>query len=631
MRPTELPERQSLPNVDGIFQQSSLLTPSPPAERHPKDIKTTVQERSQSKEADKILLFEESKLGQLSSMGEIRFNITVPASALTFGKLLGEGAYGSVYEGLWNDQPVAIKRLRAQHLTEQAVHELRQEAQIMFQLGVESKYIVPLKKICLESPYYSLVMELMPKGSLYHLLHSQQSLPWTIRFQIALDVAWGLKDLHSYHILHRDLKSLNILLDDRLRAKLADFGLAKVKQETSSQSTAAKGTVLWMAPELFKRKTEVTEAADIWSLGMVLWELATREIPFKDAQNQLQVIGWLKDGEKEEIPVDCPAELKSIIESCWDLTPTKRPTAIQVMESLKPLVPSITTKEPAKIPVHEHGDQRPPTLREIKVSNDEKSFVSSQKAFSVTTVELQDELIKACEDGNEVEVQKILNKGANPYQLNSQGKHPLCAAMFGMNFLIVNDFIDHMNGISPLTFEECEQHNMKYYHQKWSLPETVPTTKADLADMLPHMKNDVMVMKLALFEDRIILAISELYIYRNLIKSKISQSTTKSKNPISSSEMVLQKIAMQALQSNESLRAAEIKQELPLQDKLVKACKTGDEKGVQVALDEGADPSAPDSKGAYPLPTAMYGMNPFIFYNLLNRLKGVSPPNIRGL
>ncbi len=290
--------RQPSP-AQSFLQDSSLVTQSPSPEHLPlPDLKT----------GQKLWLPSKLSLAELDSQGSLRMNITLPASALTLVKLLGEGAYGSVYEGVWNDQPVAIKRLKAQHLTEKAIEELRQEAKIMFQLGVESKYIVPLKKICLEAPHYSLVMELMPKGSLYQLLHNGQALPWSIRFQIALDAAWGLKDLHGYSILHRDLKSLNILLDDRLRAKLADFGLAKVKQETSSQSTIAKGTVLWMAPELFKRKAEVTAAADIWSLGMVLWELAAREIPFKDAQNQLQAMAWIKDGEKEEIPADCPAE-----------------------------------------------------------------------------------------------------------------------------------------------------------------------------------------------------------------------------------------------------------------------------------------------------------------------------------
>ncbi len=333
---------QKAPSTLPFLQDSSLVT------QLSSDEPGQLVQSSDLKVEQKLLSPPKPSLAQLDSQGGIRINITIPASALTLGQLLGEGAYGSVYQGVWNDQLVAIKRLKAQHLTEKAVEELRREAQIMFQLGVESKYIVPLKKICLEAPYYSLVMELMPKGSLYQLLHNAQELPWSIRFQIALDAAWGLKDLHGYSILHRDLKSLNILLDDRLRAKLADFGLAKVKQETSSQSTMAKGTVLWMAPELFKRRAEITAAVDIWSLGMVLWELASREIPFKDAQNQLQAATWIKDGEKEEIPNDCPAELKAIIESCWDLTPVKRPTAIQVVDRLKPLI--VVSDEKQKLP-----------------------------------------------------------------------------------------------------------------------------------------------------------------------------------------------------------------------------------------------------------------------------------------
>ncbi len=373
-------EDQSQSNLFPFLQDSSLLTQMPPIVL--------------SKADQKIVSPTKPVLAQLDSQGGICIKITIPAKVLRLGKLLGEGAYGSVYEGVWNEQPVAIKRLKAQHLTEKAIKELRQEAQIMFQLGVESKYIVPLKKICLEAPHYSLVMELMPKGSLYHLLHNGQDLPWTIRFQIALDAAWGLKDLHAYSILHRDLKSLNILLDDRLRAKLADFGLAKVKQETSSQSSLVKGTVLWMAPELFKRKAEVTAAADIWSLGMVLWELSTREIPFKDAQNQLQAMGWIKDGEKEEIPGDCPPRLKTIIESCWDLTSTKRPTASQVVEQLKPLL--ISQEQKAQRPVSTTKESRVLTLADpedgemkkfqaevmqlkLKEAEDERQRVESEK------------------------------------------------------------------------------------------------------------------------------------------------------------------------------------------------------------------------------------------------------------
>ncbi len=332
-------DSQSLPsNQNNLLQQSSLLTALPP-DMQGADAKTGDQKT--------VSPTTRLALAQLDSQGEIRINITVPNSALTLGKLLGEGGFGAVYQGLYNGDPVAIKRLKSQDLTDKAVEELRNEAKIMFQLGLESKYIVPLKKICLEAPYYSLVMELMPKGSLYGLLRNGQPLPWEIRFQIAMDAAWGLKDLHGYHILHRDLKSLNILLDDRLRAKLADFGLAKVKHETSSQSSIAKGTVLWMAPELFDDEPKMTTASDVYSFGMVLWELVTRALPYAKAPNQMVAARWIEKGKKEDIPGDCPPELKKIIESCWESLPVKRPTAIQVAERLKPLVTTEEQKQPS--------------------------------------------------------------------------------------------------------------------------------------------------------------------------------------------------------------------------------------------------------------------------------------------
>jgi serine/threonine protein kinase len=328
-------ESQSLPL--NILQQSSLLTVLP------LEIQTVDFETSDQKTISPIKL----TMAQLDSQGEIRINITVPNSALTLVKLLGEGGFGSVYEGLYKGNPVAIKRLKIQHLTDKAVEELRNEAKIMFQLGLESKYIVPLKKICLESPYYSLVMELMPKGSLYDLLRNNQPLPLKIRLQIALDTALGLKDLHDYCILHRDLKSMNILLDDRLRAKLADFGLAKVKYETCSQSSVAKGTVLWMAPELFDDDPKMTIASDVYSFGMVLWELLTRKLPYAKAANQIVAARWIEKGKKEDIPGDCPLELKVIIESCWETLPTKRLTAVQIVEQLKPLVTTEEQKQPS--------------------------------------------------------------------------------------------------------------------------------------------------------------------------------------------------------------------------------------------------------------------------------------------
>ncbi len=319
------------PNPSGtaFLQDSSLMTspPQPVGGSHIPPVSLPHEQKNLSPAR--------TGLAQLDSQGGIRIDLSVPASALILGRLLGKGGFGAVYEGIYQGKPVAIKQLSG-HLSADALAELKREAEIMFQLGISSEHIVKLIKICLETPY-SLVMELMPQGSLYDVLRNGQDLPWQTRYQIAADSAQGLSDLHERKILHRDLKSLNILLRNG-RAKLADFGLAKVKHETGSQSSVtAKGTVLWMAPELFDDEPKVTTASDIYSFGMVLWELVTRQLPYAKAPNPMVAARWIEKGKKEEIPGDCPPALKKIIESCWETTPAQRPTAIRVLADLKPL------------------------------------------------------------------------------------------------------------------------------------------------------------------------------------------------------------------------------------------------------------------------------------------------------
>jgi serine/threonine protein kinase len=380
---SEPSENNPLPLQPEILVQSSVLRSGPPTSGPPTSGPPTAEPPTAALPPERGAQGREIKIPekkissphrvQLDSEGSININIAVPASALTLGSLLKRGGFGSVYKGIYKGQPVAIKQLHGD-LTPEMVKELRQEAEIMFQAGLESDYIVRLKKICLEPPY-SLVMELMPKGSLYDLLHNRQALPWTIRFRIALDAAWGLNDLHP-KILHRDLKSLNILLDDRLRAKLADFGVAKVKYETSSLTLIAKGTPLWMAPELFDDEPKMTTYSDIYSFGMVLWELASRMLPYAKAPNQHVAVRWIEKGKKEEVPGDCPSELKSIIESCWETTPAKRPTAVQVVEKLKPLVEK---KEPSGLwPASPAEDPREKEMQQLKVEIERLKLAQEQ-------------------------------------------------------------------------------------------------------------------------------------------------------------------------------------------------------------------------------------------------------------
>ncbi len=180
----------------------------------------------------------------------------------------------------------------------------------------------------------------MPRGSLYDVLREEPGPSLQERYCIARNTAAGVAYLHSRQIIHRDLKSLNILLDEHNRAKLTDFGLATVKKETSTQTKQSVGTLLWMAPELFKRGTRCTPASDIYGLGMVLWELASGQIPWNDAPNPQIVPTWVMQGECEEIPSDTDPRFKGIIEACWDQNPTSRPTTTTVISDLTSLIDS---------------------------------------------------------------------------------------------------------------------------------------------------------------------------------------------------------------------------------------------------------------------------------------------------
>ena len=257
---------------------------------------------------------------------------------LQLDKELGKGGFGVVFRGNWRHNEVAVKQLLMDNISPEAAEEFIKEAKIMAEL--RSPNIVQFYGYCV-SPHYCIVMEYMPEGSLFHLLRSNKPLGWPTQFNIAIDIAKGLSYLHHEKILHRDIKSLNVLLGENYKAKLTDFGLSKVKTETRFHSMATKnkkesvGTLGWMAPELFARKPVFTQKSDIYSLAMTFWELASKKIPFEDAASQDLIPKWVSEGEREEIPKDCPSSIASLIESCWHKEPDKRPDADTVVVQLK--------------------------------------------------------------------------------------------------------------------------------------------------------------------------------------------------------------------------------------------------------------------------------------------------------
>jgi serine/threonine protein kinase len=339
-----LAENQPQSDQNSFLQDSSLLTHLPSEQR---GAGAESQIRDQGKDNSKKELPPTGSSAPRVTM-DFKLDFTIRFEDLTFGKLLGQGAYGKVFAGEWKFNPVAIKQYTAQDFSDQTREEIRKEASIMATVSAQSDYLVRLRGVILDKPNYSLVMEYLPGGDLFHLLKSSQEMTWPMRYRIGLDMTIGLHHLHGHGALHRDLKSLNVLLDMNFRAKLADFGLSTLK--TSSASTTAggfKGTVLWSAPELFKRGAKANTASDIYSLGMILWELVSRQIPFADAATPAIAMDWVKSGEQENIPTGTPEDFKALILDCWDKDPAKRPQADAVAKRLDTLWQSEQKKPPA--------------------------------------------------------------------------------------------------------------------------------------------------------------------------------------------------------------------------------------------------------------------------------------------
>ncbi|CAF1389530.1 unnamed protein product, partial [Rotaria sordida] len=208
--------------------------------------------------------------------------------------------------------------------------------------SVRYPYIVTFYGACTETGKYALVMEYMSLGSLYKILHKDKlSLDWFNRLSVALQAAKGINYLHKLQppILHRDIKSLNLLLDE-FRAgyivKVCDFGLAQTRNETTRQTVlthALPCTLQWTAPEILRLKKH-TNKSDVYSLGIVYWELAANEIPYDEHQNAV-IREFVLSGERLDIPQTTPLKFATLITKCWTNEPKDRPDCSQIIDIIE--------------------------------------------------------------------------------------------------------------------------------------------------------------------------------------------------------------------------------------------------------------------------------------------------------
>ncbi|XP_020218062.1 serine/threonine-protein kinase STY46 isoform X3 [Cajanus cajan] len=201
---------------------------------------------------------------------------------------IGQGSYAAVYHGIWNGSDVAVKVYFGNGYTENTLQDYRKEIDIMKRLRHPN--VLLFMGAVYSQERLAIVTELLPRGSLFKNLHSNnQTLDIRRRLRMALDVARGMNYLHHRNppIVHRDLKSSNLLVDKNWTVKVGDFGLSRLKDATLLTTKSGRGTPQWMSPEVLRNEPS-NEKSDVFSFGVILWELMTQSIPWKNL-NSLQV------------------------------------------------------------------------------------------------------------------------------------------------------------------------------------------------------------------------------------------------------------------------------------------------------------------------------------------------------
>ncbi|KAJ5073982.1 ankyrin repeat-containing protein [Anaeramoeba ignava] len=244
---------------------------------------------------------------------------------------VAKGSFKEVWHGTWLGLDVAVlKLLTGPQMSKEEIDDFNNELNMLSKLSHPN--IVQFIGSCTTEPNMALVMEYCSGGSLYSYLHSETPISDEKKLAFSLDITKGVMYLHANNIIHRDLKSPNILLDKNENAKITDFGLSKTIDSTRNQLNTFVGTVNWMAPEVMSGE-KYSFPADIYALGMILWEIQSRETPFEGftvAQVTLKVVIH-----NDRPPLPENGFLNHVISECFQKDPEKRPTIKEVFKLLK--------------------------------------------------------------------------------------------------------------------------------------------------------------------------------------------------------------------------------------------------------------------------------------------------------
>mmetsp|Transcript_32075 Transcript_32075/g.90949 ORF Transcript_32075/g.90949 Transcript_32075/m.90949 type:complete len:635 (-) Transcript_32075:296-2200(-) len=272
----------------------------------------------------------------------------IPLEQLTLSRELGRGASGSTYSGIWDGHQVAVKVLQDNIVDAgtnpvEVLKEFSRELQALTKLRHPN--VLSFLGAAISPPRYCLVLEYMGGGSLWMALRET---PETVQFMsMALQLARGMRYIHEVaNMIHRDLKSPNLLLGESGQLKVADFGMTMGGDHHDLKGRV--GTLRWMAPEVMLDQP-YGRSADVYSMGIILWELLTKDWPWRSVPTDEKILPnmltLVDTGMRPEIPEGTPEAISSLIRDCWHQKPQKRPNCDEILQRLEAAEGGLTDGE----------------------------------------------------------------------------------------------------------------------------------------------------------------------------------------------------------------------------------------------------------------------------------------------
>ncbi|PRP77839.1 putative leucine-rich repeat receptor-like protein kinase [Planoprotostelium fungivorum] len=290
--------------------------------------------RNRMRRENDMKMFEMIDINQLNTDTTKKYLIRT--EEITLMNKIGSGSFGVVYRAKWRKTDVAVKQIRADRVTqkkqlEDFIHE------ISIIQGLKSHLnIVAYIGVTIPPQSLSIITEYCSGGSLQRYLEKNPKCEMNTKIKFMKEIAQGMHHLHKEKVIHRDLASRNILLGENNVAKVTDFGLSRTQEDPDvvGETESYVGPIKWMAPEAITNK-EYSTKSDVWSFGVVMWEIIEQCEPWKGIRAMRVAIDITANKKRLGISSKCPGPLAAIMTACWEEDPAHRPDFSKLMSELE--------------------------------------------------------------------------------------------------------------------------------------------------------------------------------------------------------------------------------------------------------------------------------------------------------